>query len=199
MSVELFLQHRPSHIPTYITSHSLTHSLPGVSPAPALAMSNFSSPATDRSTPTTPMSMQRHSAAVANRRKSASTANENAQAIKVICRFRPVKQVEIERYGQSASMGATNFNIDEDRGTVETQIDYDKKFFTFDRVRTYLLTHSLIIFCSLPSNNESDTYVQICGVDTTQSQLFESVEDVIDSVMEGFNGTILAYGQTSSG
>ena len=64
---------------------------------------------------------------------------------------------------------------------------------------TILLTHSLIIFCSLPSNNESDTYVQICGVDTTQSQLFESVEDVIDSVMEGFNGTILAYGQTSSG
>lgn len=34
---------------------------------------------------------------------------------------------------------------------------------------------------------------------TTQSQLFESVEGVIDSVMEGFNGTILAYGQTSSG
>ena len=40
---------------------------------------------------------------------------------------------------------------------------------------------------------------KIFGVDTTQSQLFESVEGVVDSVMEGFNGTILAYGQTSSG
>jgi hypothetical protein len=95
-------------------------------------MSNFSSPVNDRSNPATPMSQRQAS----NRRKSVSTAlaTENAQSIKVICRFRPVKQVEIDRYGQSESMGVTNFNIDEERGTVETQVDFDKKFFTFDRV-----------------------------------------------------------------
>lgn len=95
-------------------------------------MSNFSSPAADRGNPSTPMS-QRHAS---NRRKSVSTAlaTGNSQSIKVVCRFRPVKQVEIDRYGQSSSMTETNFSIDEDRGTVETHVDYDRKFFTFDRV-----------------------------------------------------------------
>lgn len=88
------------------------------------------------------MSQQRLSS---SRRKSVSTAlaTENAQSIKVICRFRPVKQVEIDRYGQSDSMNATNFNIDEERGTVETNVDYDKKSFTFDRVRLCLLFSNL--------------------------------------------------------
>lgn len=34
---------------------------------------------------------------------------------------------------------------------------------------------------------------------TTQEQVFFHVEGVIDSVMSGFNGTVLAYGQTSAG
>ena len=99
----------------------------------ALLMSNFSSPAADRSSPSTPLSAQRMSS---SKRKSLSTAiaTENAQSIKVICRFRPVKQIEIDRYGQSESMNSSNFIIDEERGTVETNVDYDKKSFTFDRV-----------------------------------------------------------------
>ena len=37
------------------------------------------------------------------------------------------------------------------------------------------------------------------GVESTQHQIFTEVETVVDSVMAGFNGTILAYGQTSAG
>lgn len=35
---------------------------------------------------------------------------------------------------------------------------------------------------------------------TSQKHIFEtSVAQIVDSVMEGFNGTVFAYGQTSSG
>lgn len=38
------------------------------------------------------------------------------------------------------------------------------------------------------------------GMDTEQKEVFEVVaRPVIDGVFEGWNGTILAYGQTSSG
>jgi hypothetical protein len=37
------------------------------------------------------------------------------------------------------------------------------------------------------------------GMKTTQATVFSEVEGVIDSVMSGFNGTVLAYGQTSAG
>jgi kinesin family protein 5 len=37
------------------------------------------------------------------------------------------------------------------------------------------------------------------GVSTSQAEIFAQVENVVDSVMSGFNGTILAYGQTSAG
>lgn len=117
-------------------------------------MSNFSSPATDRSNPSTPKSMQRQSMTAANRRKSMTTAAENSQAIKVLCRFRPVKQVEIDRYGQSESMGATNFNIDETRGTVETLVDYDKKSFTFDKV-------SVVSLFTVYSTTDFDRFCEI--------------------------------------
>ena len=36
-------------------------------------------------------------------------------------------------------------------------------------------------------------------MDTVQSQVFDEVKGVVDSIMTGFNGTILTYGQTSSG
>ena len=37
-------------------------------------------------------------------------------------------------------------------------------------------------------------------MDTKQEEIFDKVaKDVVDSAMEGFNGTIFAYGQTGSG
>lgn len=36
-------------------------------------------------------------------------------------------------------------------------------------------------------------------MNATQAEIFDEVKTIVDSVMEGFNGTILAYGQTSSG
>lgn len=37
-------------------------------------------------------------------------------------------------------------------------------------------------------------------MDTSQEKIFDKVvKDVIDSALDGFNGTIFAYGQTGSG
>ena len=49
---------------------------------------------------------------------------------------------------------------------------FDKRYFTFDK---------------LYSN------------DCQQSEIFESVVEIVDSIMNGYNGTVLAYGQTSAG
>lgn len=37
------------------------------------------------------------------------------------------------------------------------------------------------------------------GVDSSQSQIFGEISSTVDSVMDGFNGAVLAYGQTSAG
>jgi hypothetical protein len=41
--------------------------------------------------------------------------------------------------------------------------------------------------------------LQILGSDAQQTDVFQHVSHVVDSVMAGFNGTVLAYGQTSAG
>ncbi|KAI8912977.1 kinesin-like protein, partial [Powellomyces hirtus] len=51
---------------------------------------------------------------------------------------------------------------------------------------------------TLPQNRIF-TFNAVYGSESTQSQIWEAVENVVDGVLDGFNGTILAYGQTSSG
>ena len=43
-------------------------------------------------------------------------------------------------------------------------------------------------------------YDYVFDPNSTQKFIFEkAVKPIVDSVMEGFNGTVFAYGQTSSG
>jgi hypothetical protein len=53
-------------------------------------------------------------------------------------------------------------------------------------------------------NNKDEKRVfqfnQVFDMDTKQEKVFDKVaKDVVDSALEGFNGTIFAYGQTGSG
>jgi len=49
-----------------------------------------------------------------------------------------------------------------------------------------------------PGNNFS--FDHVFDMQTTQKQIYDAAaKPIIDSVLEGFNGTIFAYGQTSSG
>jgi len=44
------------------------------------------------------------------------------------------------------------------------------------------------------------TFDHVFGMDSTQKQVYDvAAKPIIESVLEGFNGTIFAYGQTSSG
>ncbi len=40
---------------------------------------------------------------------------------------------------------------------------------------------------------------QVFGTATKQTEMFDEVSSTVNSVMAGFNGTIMAYGQTSAG
>ena len=75
------------------------------------------------------------------RRKSLSTlggggGGGGSDSIRVICRFRPPKESEIEFHGQSTKL--ENFMIDESRGTVSSDVDFEKKNFTYDKVSFHL-------------------------------------------------------------
>ncbi|KAK1736390.1 kinesin family protein [Skeletonema marinoi] len=45
----------------------------------------------------------------------------------------------------------------------------------------------------------SFTYDAVFGPESQQIDIFESVKGIVDAVVSGYNGTIVAYGQTSSG
>lgn len=86
-----------------------------------------------------------------------------SDTIKVICRFRPPKQIEMEQYGQSNRV--ENFVLDEDRSSVEAISDVDRRTYTFDK---------------------------LFGINTVQEQIFTEIEGTVESIMSGFNGTVLA-------
>ena len=98
-------------------------------------------------------------------------ANNAAANVKVVCRFRPLNQRE-------KSLGATHCHQLLDDKTVQIK-DKDVKDskdplkFSFDKV-----------FDTGTSQEEVYAY---------------SAASIIDSIIEGFNGTIFAYGQTASG
>ena len=47
---------------------------------------------------------------------------------------------------------------------------------------------------------KSFKFDQVFDMDTKQEKVFDKVaKDVVDSALEGFNGTVFAYGQTGSG
>jgi hypothetical protein len=50
------------------------------------------------------------------------------------------------------------------------------------------------------SEDISFMYDHVFDMDSTQDEVFEKVGDpVLNNIIDGFNGTIMAYGQTSSG
>eukprot|EP01031_Cornospumella_fuschlensis_P030176 gene30176-36454_t len=98
----------------------------------------------------------------------------NNDAIKVVCRFRP------ERSGPGNSKPGNNSSSKPDSfvlNPVTGEVKYASEF----------------------SDNRSFLFDKIFDGSTTQPQIFQEVGSVVDSVMAGLNGTVMAYGQTSAG
>lgn len=91
--------------------------------------------------------------------------------IKVLCRFRPINDKEKEEFPDQLCVG---FVQDNQTIIINSQSEHkDDLQFKFDYVFTPF---------------------------DTQSHVFEiAAKPTVDAVMQGFNGTIFAYGQTSSG
>ncbi|EGR34618.1 kinesin motor domain protein [Ichthyophthirius multifiliis] len=94
------------------------------------------------------------------------STNEDGVNIRVICRMRPLNNLEKSTGGQKC--------VEYTNTTIQVTLMGEKpQEFTFDRIIN-------------PSTN--------------QKEVFEIVAcPVIESVMQGYNGTIFCYGQTSSG
>ena len=57
-----------------------------------------------------------------------------------------------------------------------------------------------IRFSKAPSSRHEFKFAQVFEEKATQDEVFETVaQHMVDAFLEGYNGTIFAYGQTSSG
>ncbi|OMJ83828.1 hypothetical protein SteCoe_15188 [Stentor coeruleus] len=91
------------------------------------------------------------------------------ERVMVHVRIRPFNDEDISRYGRETSVEFT----DDSRGSIVLRKEYDKKSFNFDSV---------------------------FDANSRQDDVFHRVaEPVVNSVIEGYNGTIFSYGQTGTG
>ena len=92
----------------------------------------------------------------------------NAANVNVICRFRPMNEMEI-----------TNGN---------------------EQVCAFTSPTSLQFYSTRERNNYKFNFDRIFQPSSTQEEIYSyGVKGIIDSVLNGYNGTVLAYGQTGSG
>ena len=69
-----------------------------------------------------------------------------------------------------------------------------------EQVCTFTSPTSLQFYSSREKNNHEFNFDRIFPPSSTQEEIYSfGVKDIIDSVLDGYNGTVLAYGQTSSG
>ena len=88
------------------------------------------------------------------------------------CRVRPLNSKEIKAGGESC------FQFFENNQTIKILMKNDK------------------------SNNDNNEFYfnQVFRPDSTQKYVYDlAVRPIIDKVLDGYNGTVFAYGQTSSG
>jgi len=104
---------------------------------------------------------------------------DTVSSVQVLCRFRP-RHDESPNAAYYASL--TNpasrrdtFLVDKENNCIRTNGKDE-----FDEGRSYY-------------------FDKVFGESSTQENIYESVEHIVTGVMSGFNGTLMAYGQTSSG
>jgi len=99
--------------------------------------------------------------------------DSSAGNVKVFCRFRPLNQRELSTTGQNICATFPDEKTVSLMGTNPKTGQHEPVPFPFDRV---------------------------FDMSCTQAQIYEkSVSPIVESVLNGYNGTILAYGQTGSG
>ncbi|KPV77850.1 uncharacterized protein RHOBADRAFT_51653 [Rhodotorula graminis WP1] len=100
-------------------------------------------------------------------------SNTPSNNIKVVCRFRPPNAVELRETGGESIVQISEDGVNVKLRSQENMRGAEADGFTFDRV---------------------------FQMDTPQEEVFEfGVKGIVDDVLNGYNGTIFAYGASGSG
>lgn len=95
--------------------------------------------------------------------------HKKTERVVVHCRVRPLNDEDLRNYGKETIIDT----VDSTRGTITFKREFDRKCFTFDSVYD-------------GNSNQRDIYSKVG-------------DPVVNSVLQGYNGTIFAYGQTGTG
>ena len=94
-----------------------------------------------------------------------SRSRNGGSNVKVVCRFRPMIDIELELGGEN------------------------KDLYTFPTEETVVT-----------SQGDSFTFDKIYSTKAEQAEIFEFVgKPIVEDVLTGYNGTVIAYGQTGAG
>ncbi|KAL7431555.1 hypothetical protein ACHAXM_002725 [Skeletonema potamos] len=118
---------------------------------------------------------------------AASTEEEAPSAIRVLVRVRPLNDRESKSKSvlqlQSGETTAIDFGIKDAASSG-------------DDSSSSVSAEGIV---SIIDQQGTFTYDAVFGPESQQKDIFESVKGLVDAVVCGYNGTIVAYGQTSSG
>ena len=91
------------------------------------------------------------------------------ERVMVHCRVRPLNEEDSKSYGRDTILDT----LEQNKGLLVLKRDFDRKTFTFDSV---------------------------FDQSSSQKEIYSKVgEPVVSSILQGYNGTIFAYGQTGTG
>ena len=97
--------------------------------------------------------------------------SDKGECIRTLGRFRPFNAREIALQGGGGGSNAHVMTLGEDGRSVSLGPDKSGGQFTLDAM---------------------------LGPDSSQQDVYDQISGIVDSVLQGYNGTLLAYGQTGS-
>ena len=130
---------------------------------------------------------------------SASGEEEAPSAIRVLVRVRPLNDRESSKSKsvlqlQSGETTSIDFGIKAAAAAAASSSSGEESSSSASSAEGIVF-----IADQQQQGTSSFTYDAVFGPESKQTDIFESVKGIIDAVVGGYNGTIVAYGQTSSG
>ena len=114
----------------------------------------------------------------------------NADLIKVIVRFRPPREtIRSNRFSNNVNV----INNSNSNGNSSNSSSSAIELFKLNQERNE------VEYMSEYLETKTFKYDKILGMNCNQVEVFDEVNSTVNSLIDGFNGTIMAYGQTSAG
>eukprot|EP00984_Skeletonema_dohrnii_P024375 scaffold13495_cov92-Skeletonema_dohrnii-CCMP3373.AAC.1 len=129
---------------------------------------------------------------------AASEGEDAPSAIRVLVRVRPLNDRESKSKSvlqlQSGETTAIDFGIKEQAAASSAAGSVGD-----ESSPSTSSAEGTVSIADHQQGGSSFTYDAVFGPESQQIDIFESVKGIVDAVVSGYNGTIVAYGQTSSG